>query len=211
MQYGRYVPCFNENQMQDPKDKILNDWKKFLDPIEVKFHLTCASLFLTSYELLIDSVVKKTKDFFINGYKNGENTYDAEYSKVRDFYKKDIVIASSMWLADLNAIDKDDIEKIKKFKEYRNILAHEMPKIISDTSHDVKTEYMQEIRDLYRKINLWWFTEFEATVNPDLDGVDLEKLNYDEVLSFAMLPMDYMVNIVNDEIKKRDERKSTST
>ena len=191
--------------MKDSKDKVLNDWLKFLNPNEVKFQLTCASLFLTAYELLMDSVVRKTKDFFIDGYKDGENTYSSEYSKVREFYKKDIVIASAMWLADLNAIDKNDIETIKKFKEYRNLLAHEMPKIISDTSHDVKTEYMQEMRDLYRKISLWWFVEIEATVNPDLDGVDLDKLNYDEVLSFVMLPMEYMVNIVNDEIKKREE------
>jgi len=196
--------------MKDSTDKVLNDWLKFLNPSEVKFQLTCASLFLTAYELLIDSIVRKTKDFFINGYKDGENTYSSEYSKVREFNKMDIVIASAMWLADLNAIDQSDIETIKKFKEYRNLLAHEMPKIISDTSHDVKTEYMQEMRNLYRKISLWWFVEFEATVNPDLDGIDLEKLNYDEVLSFVMLPMDYMINIVNDEIKKREELKSTT-
>ncbi len=196
--------------MTDHKDKIFKDWIKFLDADEVKFQLTCASLYLTAYELLIDSVVKKTKDFFINGLQDGEINYSDEYTKVKAFYPKDIVIASSMWLMDLSAIDNSDLEKIKDFKNYRNQIAHEIPKVISDTSHDVKTSYIKEIRDLYRKINLWWFVEFEATINPDLDGVDLEKLDYDEVLSFVMLPMDYMVNIVNDEIKKRDIRKSTT-
>jgi hypothetical protein len=197
--------------MTDNKDKILKDWMKFLNADEVKFQLICASLYLTSYELLMDVVVKKTKDFFINGFEDGEITFNEEYSIVRVLFPKDIVIASSLWLRNSGAIDDNDVEKIKEYKDYRNKIAHEIPKVISDTSHDIETSYIKQIRDLYRKISLWWFVEIEATINPDLDGVDLEKLDYDEVLSFAMLPMDYMVNIVNDEIEKRGTRKNTQS
>ena len=58
--------------MTENKDKILRDWIKFLNPNEVKFQLTIASLYLTSYEFLIESIVQKTKDFYTNGFKNGE-------------------------------------------------------------------------------------------------------------------------------------------
>lgn len=191
----------------DEKNKTMKDWMKFLNPEEVKFQLMCASLYITAYELLIDSIVKKTKDFFLTGYKDGQNTYDLdEYKKVREFYPKDIVIASAMWIQDLNGIDKDDIDKIKKFKDYRNDVAHELSKFISDTSHEIKVEYFKELKALYRKINLWWFTDFEIGINPDLDNIEINELDFDEVLTFVMLPMNYIENIVNDEVKKREKR-----
>jgi hypothetical protein len=194
--------------MAESENKILKDWIKFLDGDEVRFQLTCTSLYLTAYELLIDSIVSKTKDFFIDGLKDGELSFSDDYRKVKALFPKDIVIASSLWLRNMEVIDDNDVERIKEFKKYRNELAHEMPKIISDTSHDVKTSYINEIKYLYRKIHLWWFIEFEATINSDLDEVDLEKLDYDEVLLFVMLPMNHMSNIVNDEIQRREIRKS---
>src|SRR6478609_710091 len=114
-------------------NKSINDWKKFLDSDEVKFQLVCASLYITAYELLIDSLVKKTHDFFLNGMKDGELTYDEDtYKKdVRGLNSKNIVVASAMWISNLSGLDQQDIEIIKKFQDYRNELAHELPKFIS--------------------------------------------------------------------------------
>lgn len=82
--------------------------------------------------------------------------------------------------------------------------------MISDSEANTKTEFIEEIRDLYFKIQKWWFVEFECQINPHLGKLDTDKLNYDEVLMMQMLPMNYMVNKVDDEIKKRAERKSTA-
>lgn len=195
----------------DDKDKIYKDWIKFLNADEVKFNLICSSLYLTAYELLIDSFVKKTKEFFIVGFTKEEWTISKDYkSQVKALYPKDIVVASAMWLKNIDAITEEDIEKIKAFKTHRNALAHELPKVITDSDFDLNLSYFKEIRDLYKKIHLWWFKEVEFSLNPNLDNIDPESLDYDEVLSFIMMPMDYMINIVNDEIEKREQKKSTN-
>jgi hypothetical protein len=200
-------PLYFKAYMTNLQGKKLKDWLKFFDANEVKFQLICASLYLTAYELLIQCVVEKIKNFFICGIEEGEVVYDAEYKKVRLLYPKDIVIASSLWLHNNDAISETEVEAIKGYKTHRNDLAHELPKIISETEHEVKIENFKEMRDLYRKINLWWLKEVELGINPDFDDIDHSEIDFDEALIFVMLPMDYIVNIVNDEIETRIGRK----
>jgi len=184
---------------------------KFLDADEVKFQLITASLYLTAYDLLIESVVHKIKDFYTNGFDENGWIVDEKYKvEVRGLYKKDIVIASLKWLEKNNVISENEIDRVKLFKEHRNELAHELSRMISNSDKRTKTEFMQEIRDLYFKIHKWWFVEFEMAIEPELGKLNPDELDFNEVLSFIMMPMDYMVNIVNGEIKKRNKRKSTA-
>ncbi|MFC3901324.1 hypothetical protein SAMN05421749_11126 [Acinetobacter marinus] len=189
------------------KQKIYKDWMKFLDPDEVKFQLISASLYLTAYDLLIESIIQKIKDFYTNGFNENGLTLDTKYeTQVRELYRKDIIIASLIWLEKNGVISKDDIQSVKNFKIHRNELAHELSKMISDSGKRTKTEYIGQIRDLYFKIQKWWFVEFEVTINPELSNVDPNELDYDEVLSFIMMPMNYMVEITNEELRKKEDR-----
>ncbi len=193
------------------KEKHYKDWLKFLDENEVKFQLITASLYLTAYDLLIDTIIRKIEEFYTDGFDENGFIISKRYkTEVRGLYKKDIVIASTKWLVKNKVITESELERIKIFKVHRNELAHELTKMIADSDSNTKTEFVTEIRDLYFKIQKWWFVEFEVQVNPDLGHLDTDKLDYNEVLMIHMLPMDYMVNIVNDEIKKRAERKSTA-
>ena len=207
MYVNRYV--VGNTKMDFDQNKYFKDWMKFLDVEEVKFQLITASLYLTGYDLLLESVVQKTKDFYSNGFdENGWNVDEKYKTDVHGLYKKDIVIASLMWLEKNKVITEHEIDRVKLFKDHRNELAHELSKMISDSDKRTKTEYIPEIRDLYLKIHKWWFVEFEMAIDPELGKLKVEDLDFSEVLSFIMMPMDYMVNIVNDEIKKRKERKN---
>lgn len=189
------------------KIKSLNNWMKFLNTEEVKFHLTCASLYLTAYEMLIDTMLRLSKDFYTVGYDGTNDVISEDYTKsLKQLYPKDIVIASAMWFqSKLDCLNEKDVELIKELKAYRNQLAHEMPKVISEIDYDVKTHYIEKIRDLYKKIHLWWFIEIESTTDPDTDenslGVDPEL-----AISFIMLPMEYFLKIITEETQKRTER-----
>ncbi|AFL80504.1 hypothetical protein Aeqsu_1003 [Aequorivita sublithincola DSM 14238] len=190
------------------QQKYFKDWLKFLDENEIRFQLITASLYVTAYDLLIDTIIRKIEEFYIDGFDEDGFIISKRYTtEVRGLFKKDIVIASSMWLLNNKVITEAEIEKIKIFKTHRNELAHELSKMITDSDANTKTDFIKEIRDIYFKIHKWWFIEFEVQINPDLSYLDTNKLNYDEVLMLQLLPMDYMLNIVNDEIKKRSFRK----
>ncbi len=194
----------------DTKIKNLNNWIKFLNPDEVKFHLTCASLYLTAYEMLIETILRLSKDFYTVGW-DGTNDIisDGYKNSLKALYPKDITIASAMWFhSKLNCLDESDVNLIKELKAYRNQLAHEMPKVVSNTDYDVKTDFIPRIRDLYKKIHLWWFIEMESD-----DIYDNPERIYDPEFSvaFIMLPMEYLVKMLADETERRTERlKKTS-
>jgi len=173
----------------------------------VKFQLTCASFYLAAYELLIYSIVIKTKDFYTRDLSNGKLGLSKDYKKkVKALFPQDIVVASSLWLYELNAITEAEVEKIKEYKNHRNDIAYELPKIISDSEYDVKIKYFKEVRDLYKKIQLWWILEVELPTNDSLGSIDFEKIDTDELVSLIMIPMDYLLNIVSEEIKKREDK-----
>lgn len=186
------------------QEKTFKDWIKFLNPDEVKFNLISASIFITAYDNLITTVIDKTKDFYIDGFdENGYIINDDYKIQVKQLYKKDIVIASLLWLEKNNAITSEEVERVKIFKSHRNEIAHELSKILTDSDYRVKTEYIDEIKNLLFKIHKWWFIEFEMSINPDLGILNIEELDFNKVLILPMLPVNYMLKIINDEIKKR--------
>jgi hypothetical protein len=192
-------------KMDVNQEKIFKDWIKFLNPDEVKFNLISASIFITAYDNLITTVIDKIKEFYIDGLdENGYIINDDYKIQVKELYKKDIVIASLLWLENNNAITSEEVERVKIFKSHRNEIAHELSKILTDTDYRVKTEYIDEIKNILFKIHKWWFTEFEMSINPELGNLNIEELDFNEVLILPMLPVNYMLKIINDEIKKRE-------
>jgi hypothetical protein len=187
------------------QEKIFKDWIKFLNPDEVKFNLISASIYITAYDNLITTVIDKIKDFYIDGFDENGYIIDDDYKiKVKELCKKDIVIASLLWLEKNNAITSEEVERVKVFKSHRNEIAHELSKILTDSDYRVKTEYIDEIKNILFKIHKWWFVEIEMSINPDLGILNIEELDFNEVLVLPMLPVNYMLKIINDEIKKRE-------
>lgn len=187
------------------QEKTYKDWIKFLSPDEVKFNLISASIYITAYDNLITTVIDKIREFYIEGFdENGYIINDDYKIQVKELYKKDVVIASLLWLENNNAITSEEVERVKVFKIHRNEIAHELTKILTDSDYRVKTEYIDEIKNILFKIHKWWFIEFEMSVNPELGDLNIEELDFNEVLLLPMLPVNYMLNIINDEIKKRE-------
>lgn len=192
--------------MKDP-DKYINDWLKLLDPEEVKFQLITSSFYITTYDILIETIVQKIKDFYISGFDENGDIIDPNYkTQVRGLCKKDIIIASSIWLKNRNAISNEEVDKIKLFKKHRNELAHELSEMIVDSGKRTRIELIKEIRDLRYKILKWWFINFEMEIDPELNKLDAEELDFDEVLSLNMFVINHIINILDDEVQKREKK-----
>ncbi len=50
------------------EDDIKRSWERFLDPDSLRSNLIIASIFITAYEMLEDSIVDRIRTFFINGF-----------------------------------------------------------------------------------------------------------------------------------------------
>lgn len=185
----------------------LDNWMKLLDPEEVKFQLITSAFYITSYDILIESIVHKLKGIYLLGFDDNEMVLDEKYkTEVKNLYKKDIVIASAIWHRNKGAISDEDVERIKLFKEHKNELAHELSEIIGDSTKRTKTELIKEIRELRFKILKWWFINFEMKINPQLFKLKPEDLDFNEVLGLNMFVINHLVNILDDEISKREKK-----
>ena len=96
----------------------------------------------------------------------------------------------------MKAITDKDIEDIKKIREHRNVIAHELPKLLINKDDNINLEYLVKMRKLLKTVDTWWIKEVELSINPDFKGKNIEKLS---VSSGPMIVFDYIISIALSE------------
>ena len=180
--------------MNEKHDRISESWLKFLDPEELKSNLQTASLFLTAWELLKDAIIDYPRQFFSNTFKNGIWVPSQEYeNEVLSKHNK-ILIASYLWFKELNIIDDNDIDSIKKIVDHRNDIVHELPKYLSDSNFEINISLFRKIFELITKIDTWWIINYEAAINPEYDRIEIDE---SDVISGRMISLYLMLETIS--------------
>ena len=167
-------------------------WERFLNPELLRTNLIIASLYITSFEILNDSIVTRIKDFFTNGFKNNEWTIDEEYNIKVLSLNKSPLYASLEWLKNMNAINDEDINNYNEIKNYRNELAHEIPNFITKGSKIDPLPLFGKLVELLNKIEKWWILNVEIPINSNLDG---EEINEAEIVPGPVISIQLMMDI----------------
>ena len=187
----------NDQNKQD------HGWKKFFDSDGIKSNLVRTSLYLFSYELLKNSIVDKIKDFYMVGFDANEYIYSEDYNKKvvnrKIKGKQNIYLSSLLWLEESGAISKYDVEELSNLREYRNTVAHNVDRILTDSDFNLDITKEQRIFEFIRQIELWWIREVEIPTNPDYDG---SEINDDEIISGKEVFYTYIKNISDELLKK---------
>lgn len=157
--------------MSDTAEK----WEGFLNPELLRGKLISASIYLATFEFLIDSIVDRIESFFTDGF-------DANGPLVSPEYKAEVlsrntsrVYASLSWLLDQNAIDSEDLQVFEDIKRCRNEVAHELPKIISGEADIRFLEQFPAMMSLLEKIEVWWIVNYEIPINPDFADAEIDE------------------------------------
>lgn len=156
-------------------DDIRVSWERFLNPEILRTNLIVASLFITAFEMLKDSIIGHIRDFFTNGFNENGWIIDDKYKTEVLSKNKSPLYASLAWLKDMNVIDDNDIEKFNKVKDCRNELSHEIVNFVSKGPKNDPLPLFSEMIDLLHKIEKWWILNVEIPTNPDLDGREIDE------------------------------------
>jgi hypothetical protein len=170
-------------------EKIKMSWAKALHPQTLKSNIINASLFITAFEMLKDSIVEKIRGFYVTGYEDGEFIIsDAYQQKVMSLHKSKLY-ASLKWLQDSFVIDDNDIAIFEEIKRCRNALTHEMLKFASTGIEFDVPELFSKMTELLRKIEIWWFENLEMAIDPDAypEGLDLNEVVPGPIWTLQML------------------------
>ena len=182
-------------------DNIKDSWERFLNPDSLKNNLIMGSLYITSFEILKDSIIERLKDFFIEGIDDNKFIYSDRYkTKVLSLHKKPLT-ASLMWLQNMDTINNDDILKFKKITIFRNKLAHEMLGFLTNTQEEDLIELFHEMINLITKIEKWWIINVEIPTDSNYDN---QNINENEIIPGVNLTLKLLLDVAlgNDEESK---------
>lgn len=156
-------------------DNVWKSWERFLKPENLKANLIISSLFITSYEILKDSIITRIRNFYTNGFNEKGWIVDKEYQTEVKKLNKSLLYASLEWLKNMKIIDDNDIEAFNEIKKCRNQLAHEIVNFIAGGSSINPLPLFPKMINLLDKIEKWWILNVEIELNPNLNDKEIDK------------------------------------
>lgn len=191
--------------MDNDKKKSQESWERFLNPDELRPTLILLSIYISTFEILKDSIISRIKDFYFGGFdKNGEiinPTYQLEVLAKN----KSPLYASLLWLKDAEAITDDDIEIFEKVKKQRNDIAHQMFHMLSDGLSKDFSDRFNEMTSLLDKIEKWWIINVDLSLGPPIainpDGklvemdVDMDNLDIDGIIPGPIAGLRILIDV----------------
>jgi hypothetical protein len=171
--------------MTDIEDK----WERFLDPEVIRPSLFLATMFVTAFEILKDSIVDDVRGFYSNGFDENGPIVEEEYHSQVLSKNTSPLYASLQWLRDNDAVDDADLDTFEKLKITRNLLSHQLFAVITGQVESAHQVQFTDLLELLRKIGVWWIVNVEIPTNPDFDGkaIDEEGIVPSALLSLQML------------------------
>jgi hypothetical protein len=164
-------------------------WERFLNPDVVRPSLFLATMYITTFEILKDSIVDGIRDFYTNGFDENGPRVGPDYQSEVLSKNKSPLYASLKWLRESGAIDDEDLAAFEKLKETRNLLAHQLFAVVTCQVESAYQAQFDSLVALLRKIGVWWVVNVEIPTNPDFDGqeIDEEGIVPGSVLSLQLL------------------------
>ncbi len=172
-------------------------WEKFLNPQTLKQNLVEASIFISAYEILKNSVETRLRGFYCIGAEEGKESV-AYKRKVKELHK-DRLHASLLWFKQNGAIDDLDLEAADIIRQHRNSIAHELPNFVALHGIQVNRELILRLSDLVAKVDRWWIRNCDPPVDDNLEDVDLSALPDNEIQSGNMMMLHLMLTVFDGD------------
>ena len=164
-----------------------------LEPQAIRSTMIRAGLYLAAFELLSAEVVDKVKAFFVMGFDQHGYTYSPDYATKVLSLDRNIYNASCKWLVTVEAVTTEQATELQAIRVHRNLIAHELPKLLIDPSIHLNPWLLERCRFYIGLLGRFW-GGIEADTNPDFAGAAID---YKAIKSGTSLLMDYIWEIVD--------------
>lgn len=173
-------------------NNVSERWENFLNPETLKGNMIVASLYITAFELLKQSIIDRIKEFYTFGFdQNGPIVDEKHINEVLN-KKKGPLYSSLSWLKDHNVIDEDDLNNFEGIKRLRNKMAHELMSFLGGNEQPDLAKNFNNMVNILHKIETWWMVNVEIPTDPDLYDNDIE---IDNITPGSIITLRLMVDI----------------
>lgn len=181
---------------------------RIFNPERLRMNLLLTSLYLTAFEVLTNTIIQRTDDFFVsitNDFPHSPKEHQQLRARMTNEYKQEVgvkfstpanhkLVPSCQWLQINGVLNAEDIDEIKEIRNHRNSLAHDLPELVlSDVDLVVNLEHFMRIRELVRKIQLFWI-RIDMTIEGITEDVS------DEDISGGWSVLDLIISTVIDSL-----------
>lgn len=176
-------------------------WEQLLTPAEMQEKLISASLYVTAFELLKESIIGRIRSFYMVGFDADGDFIDEKYETAVLSRNKNPLLASLDWLSENEVVNENDRQAFERIRTTRNLLAHELPAMVMGSKDFHHVERFQELVALLKKIEVWWVVNMEIPVNPDFDGKEIDE---EGIVPGPVLMLQMMLEVLsgNEELLK---------
>ena len=133
-----------------------DQWERMLDPDVVRASLFLATMFITAFEILKDSILDDVRGFYTNGFDENGPTVGHEYQSEVLAKNRSLLYASLQWLRENDAISDEDLITFEKLKITRNQLAHKLFAVVIGQAESAHEAQFADLITLLSKIGKWW-------------------------------------------------------
>jgi hypothetical protein len=177
------------------------NWERFLNPEVLRPNLMLASIYIATYEILKDSIISRIKDFYATGFDGVNDIIDPRYNSDVLSKSKSPLYASLEWLKESQAITDDDVDLFDRVKKYRNDIAHEISRMLSEGLPADFAECFNDMISLLSKIEKWWIINVEMQIDPDLMKMEVTE---DQIIPGPIASLKIMIDVAlgSDEESK---------
>jgi hypothetical protein len=151
----------------------------------IRANLIRSGLFLAGWEMLKMQVLDQVRSFFVS-IVDGKTTDYETHVLVRH---KSRFEASLLWLVEMEALTVQQAERVRDLRDYRNQIAHELPRMLVEPDHDVDLSRIRELKHLNDIVGRFW-CRTELSVNPDFDDNTVAD---EDMQSGIMMLMDHLL------------------
>jgi hypothetical protein len=163
-----------------------------LQPKAIRSNLVRAGLFLAAWELLKGEIIGQVRGFFLMtlGDEKPDPRLLTEYKKtVLSRHDRSVFLASLSWLVEAKALTEEQAKLARALKEYRDEVAHELPKLLLEPGCDIDVARIREAQSLIVVLGRFW-GRITAETDPQFDGQEIEDT---AIQSGIMMLMDVLV------------------
>lgn len=169
-------------------------WEQFLDPDIVRPSLFMATMFVTAFEILKNSIVDRIRGFYSNEWSEQGAVESQEYKAVVLSRHKSRVYASLNWLHENQVINDHDLIIFDQLKTTRNLLAHQLFDAVTGKTKSNHLDQYPVLVALLRKIEVWWVVNVEIATNPDYADAEIDE---DGIVPGAMLSLQILMEVAS--------------
>lgn len=119
------------------------------------------------------------------------------------------LIPSCNYLKSYKVLDGQDIELVKRIRDHRNKIAHELPQLLVSKGLDVELDLLMEMRRIIAKVEVNWARNDVLLDSKTMDEIDLSEIKDDEIRSGRMIILDLIINSVIEYLNQFDESHDT--